>query len=621
MRVCPKCGHQAGEEVIFCPLDGARLVGDEPSDEGGPRPDPRLGTVLAGRYRIVRRIGEGGMGVVYEAEHVELGKPVAIKVLREDFTRKQDLVDRFKQEARSAASIGHENIIDVSDFGTTEDGGIFFAMELLRGEDLAEVLQREVRLPLERAARIVAQICRALHAAHQKGIIHRDLKPENIFLVRKDDRRDIVKVLDFGIAKMTTLDAEGRRLTKTGVVFGTPEYMAPEQARGQTLDLRVDVYATGVMLYEMLAGQVPFTGESFMAILTQHLFSEVRPLSQVAPEVVVPAAVESVIFKAMAKDRDERYGTMLEMLEDLQRALQGVPIEHRHSTLPPVSVPPPRDSGERTAGSAVAATAAPVGVQAMRRAPRRLPAALLGTALVVVAAGAAGWYLWRSGRLGGRRPDDLGAPRVVLTNPDTTALPDDRNRAPLGPPDGSAGPSAEAADGAEADAAPGGGGGAEAALDGGDGADRPAAAEAAEAVPTAAPSGAEAAGDAPAEPLDAGADRGPDAGPRRVWVHVTTEPPGAVLYDGRRRLCRGTTPCSFEAPVGAFLELHAERGDCVQDEPFRVTASRAVHLRLNCPVLRPRDAGALASDAGAAPRDGTGATDPAGFQLKDTAAL
>ncbi|NMC70249.1 MAG: protein kinase, partial [Myxococcales bacterium] len=357
MRVCPKCGHQAGEDVIFCPQDGARLVGEEDSHEGVPRPDPRLGMVLAGRYRIVRRIGEGGMGVVYEAEHVELGKPVALKVLREDFTQKQDLVERFKQEARSAASIGHENIIDVSDFGTTEDGGIFFAMELLRGEDLADVLQREVRLPLERAARIVAQMCRALHAAHQKGIIHRDLKPENVFLVRKDDRRDIVKVLDFGIAKMTTLDAEGRRLTKTGVIFGTPEYMAPEQARGQTLDLRVDVYATGVMLYEMLAGQVPFTGESFMAILTQHLFSEVKPLSQVAPDVAVPAAVESVIYKAMAKDRDERYGTMLEMLEDLQRALQGLPVEHRHSTLPPLSVPPPRDSGERAAWTAATAAA------------------------------------------------------------------------------------------------------------------------------------------------------------------------------------------------------------------------------------------------------------------------
>ena len=298
MRACPRCGLQAGDAVIFCPKDGARLAGEEDSAEVKARlSDPLVGATVVGRYKVVRRIGEGGMGVVYEAEHIALGKHVALKVLRDDFTRKADLVERFKQEARSASIIGHENIIDVSDFGITEGGGIFFAMELLRGEDLADVLQRETRLPLDRTVRIVGQMCRALHAAHQKGIIHRDLKPENVFLVQKEERRDVVKVLDFGIAKMTTLDAEGRRLTQTGVIFGTPEYMAPEQARGQTLDLRVDIYATGVMLYEMLAGQVPFTGESFMAILTQHLFSEPRPLSVVAPDVKVPKAIESVIVK------------------------------------------------------------------------------------------------------------------------------------------------------------------------------------------------------------------------------------------------------------------------------------------------------------------------------------
>ena len=252
-----------------------------------------------------------------------LGKHVAVKVLREDFTRKSDLMERFKQEARSASIIGHENIIDVSDFGETESGGIFFVMELLRGEDLADLLQRERRLSLARSAHVTSQMCRALHAAHQKGIIHRDLKPENVFLVQKDERRDVVKVLDFGIAKMTTVDAEGRRLTQSGVIFGTPEYMAPEQARGQTLDHRVDVYAAGVMLYEMLTGQAPFTGDSFVAILTQHLFSEARPLGVVAPDVHVPRPVESVVMKAMAKDRDERYATMMEMQEDLQRALAG----------------------------------------------------------------------------------------------------------------------------------------------------------------------------------------------------------------------------------------------------------------------------------------------------------
>ena len=598
MRVCPKCGQQADDEVIFCPQDGARLVGEEDSHEGAAGPDARVGAVLAGRYRIVRRIGEGGMGVVYEAEHVELGKPFALKILREDFTRKQDLVERFKQEARSAASIGHENIIDVSDFGTTDDGGIFFAMELLRGEDLADLLQREVRLPLERAARIIAQLCRALHAAHQKGIIHRDLKPENVFLVRKEERRDVVKVLDFGIAKMTTLDAEGRRLTKTGVIFGTPEYMAPEQARGQTLDLRVDVYATGVMLYEMLAGQVPFTGESFMAILTQHLFSEVKPLSQVAPEVEVPTAVESVIFKAMSKDRDERYATMLEMLEDLQRALQGIPIERRHSTLPPISMPPAHPAGVRPGQAA--GTEGPVVASATRGGRRRLPLALLLVALLLGAAGAAGWYLWQAGYFGGRSGAAPDAPRVVLTNPDSTALPGDIERPDAASDDGPADAVPDAAEaGVAADAAP------DAAPDAvpAEGTEE-AAAEAEVELPD----------EATLEPDDAPTTEDVEAaGPATtVRIRVTSEPSGAQVYDGRRLLCRRPTPCTFEAPVGTVLRVHAERGACVQDEPYAVTAAaRPLHLRLNCPVVRPADAGTAPRDV-AAPADTWGIRRPDG---------
>ncbi|MBN1774786.1 MAG: protein kinase [Deltaproteobacteria bacterium] len=591
MRVCPKCGHRAADEVIFCPEDGARLVGEEDSHEGAPKPDGRLGTVLAGRYRIARRIGEGGMGVVYEAEHVELGKPVALKILREDFTHKQDLVERFKQEARSAASIGHENIIDVSDFGTTEDGGIFFAMELLRGEDLADLLQREVRLPLERAARIIAQMCRALHAAHQKGIIHRDLKPENVFLVRKEERRDVVKVLDFGIAKMTTLDAEGRRLTKTGVIFGTPEYMAPEQARGQTLDLRVDVYATGVMLYEMLAGKVPFTGESFMAILTQHLFSEVKPLSQVAPDVEVPAAVESVIYKAMSKDRDERYATMLEMLEDLQRALQGVPIEHRRSTLPPIAMRPSRGDAkrpERTSG-----TEGPVAAAGTRRRSRRMAPALLFVALLLAAAGAAAWYLWQAGYFGGRDATTPDGARVVLINPDTSDLPADGDR-PEATPDGAA-DTAEAA--ADAGVVPDAG-----AEDDATDAAEAAAAEEAWAAGDAAE--AEPPDEASAEPPDIPAADVAEATARVVRVQVTSEPSGAEIFSGRRRLCRTPTPCFFEAPVGTTLRIQAERGRCTQDEPYTVTAAaRSVHLVLRCPPEERRDAGAPPADAAAAPRD------------------
>ena len=596
MRVCPRCGHEAADDIIFCPKDGARLVGEEDSVEiARKRADPLVGATVSGRYKIVRRIGEGGMNIIYKAEHVALGKHVALKVLREDFTRKSDLVERFKQEARSASIIGHENIIDVSDFGETDAGGIFFAMELLRGEDLADVLQRETRLPLERSVRIISQMCRALHAAHQKGIIHRDMKPENVFLVQKDDRRDFVKVLDFGIAKMTTLDAEGRRLTQTGVIFGTPEYMAPEQARGQTLDLRVDVYATGVMLYEMLVGQVPFTGDTFMAILTQHLFSEPKPIATLAPDIKIPPAVESVLFKAMSKDRDERYSTMLEMHDDLQRAVAGEPVEARSSTLAPFELrssapspaparpspapaPAPRDE-TFTQGPAVASRT--------RRSSRRTPIALFAV-LFAVGAAVAAVYLWRAGYFGPKSaaPPSSRADAALVAAGETNL--------------GSTAPHAEAAVADVAAVAK-----VEASLP---------EAEVDDATDVAAPPDvpeAAAEPDVAADEPDAGPDVGleeavveavPDAGsdveadtaPAKLTLTIVTDPAGAVLSDSRgRRLCRSLTPCTLEASVGSMLLLHAEKGDYVGDDRFQIRAStRTLTMLLRHPVRPPyRDAG------------------------------
>jgi len=606
MRVCPKCGHEAADDIIFCPKDNARLVGEEDSVEvARKRADPLVGATVSGRYTIVRRIGEGGMGVVYEAEHVALGKHVALKVLREDFTRKSDLVERFKQEARSASIIGHENIIDVSDFGTTDAGGIFFAMELLRGEDLADVLQRETRLPLDRAVHIIAQMCRALHAAHQKGIIHRDMKPENVFLLQKDDRRDFVKVLDFGIAKMTTLDAEGRRLTQTGVIFGTPEYMAPEQARGQTLDLRVDVYATGIMLYEMLVGQVPFTGDTFMAILTQHLFSEPKSIAMLAPDLKIPPAVESVVLKAMSKDRDERYSTMLEMHDDLQRAIAGGPVEARSSTLAPFDLRSPFPSAPPSKAAPVpegtlreeTATQGPALASRTRRPSRRMPVALL-VALGAVGAVVAAVYLWRAGYFGPKSaaPPSTRADAALVAAGETYF-----------------GLTAQHAEAADADAA------AVAAVEA-----SPPDATAGDATDAAAPPDVEEAAaeaDVAADELEAGPDVGPDegleeavaeavadegseieadTGPAKLTLTIETDPSGAVLSDSRgRRLCRTLTPCTLEAPVGSLLLLHAEKGDWVGDDRFQVRAgTRTLTMILRRPVRPPvRDAGATAADA------------------------
>jgi len=286
--------------------------------------DPLLGVVVSGRYKILRRIGEGGMGIVYEAEHVVIEKRVALKVLRDDFSRRPELVERFRQEARSASRIGHENIVDISDFGETPSGANYFVMEMLNGEDLAMLLAREGSLNPEFAVSVVLQCCKGLGAAHAKGIVHRDMKPENIFLIEREGRRDVVKLVDFGIAKMSDVEtpgAPGRKLTKTGMIFGTPEYMSPEQASGKSLDHRVDIYALGVILYELLSGRVPFVGDTFMGVLTQHMFEEPPKLRDINPKAIVPAALESVVRKALAKDPNQRYQTMHEMAVAIQYAM------------------------------------------------------------------------------------------------------------------------------------------------------------------------------------------------------------------------------------------------------------------------------------------------------------
>ena len=210
--------------------------------------------MIDNRYRVLRKIGEGGMGTVYAAEHVEIGKIVAIKILHPHYSTEQELVERFRREARAASRIGHPNIIDVMDFGTTDDGCAYFIMEHLDGIDLADVLSHERRLDPNRSCQITIQICRALAAAHAAGVIHRDLKPENIFLVARDGKADFVKVLDFGVARSA---GRSQRLTNPGIAMGTPEYMAPEQAAGGVVDHRSDIYSVGALLYEMVTGQPP----------------------------------------------------------------------------------------------------------------------------------------------------------------------------------------------------------------------------------------------------------------------------------------------------------------------------------------------------------------------------
>jgi serine/threonine protein kinase len=281
-----------------------------------------LASEVDGRYRVIELIGEGGMGKVYLAEHVEIGKRVALKVLHPSYSRMPDLVERFRREARAASKIGHPNIVDVTDSGTTADGSVYFVMEYLEGVELGSVIEREGALDIARALRITGQICRALAAAHRESIIHRDLKPENIFLITRDGSPDVVKVLDFGIAKTTEAEAaRERRLTSPGMAMGTPEYMAPEQAAGRPADARCDVYALGAILYEMVTGVPPYSGDNFMEILNKKATQDPAPPIIVRGDLAIQ--VSDLVMDAMAREPGERPQTMEAFEYELNKCLAG----------------------------------------------------------------------------------------------------------------------------------------------------------------------------------------------------------------------------------------------------------------------------------------------------------
>ncbi|MCA9672869.1 MAG: HEAT repeat domain-containing protein [Myxococcales bacterium] len=291
-----------------------------------PGNDPLIGTHL-GNFRIEERIAEGGMGLIYRAVHKVIGRQAAIKVLTERYSSDRNMIKRLHREAQAVNRIGHPNIIDIFDFGQTPDNREYFVMEYLPGDSLAEILAREQRLPWSKTEQLMTQLLDALAAAHDLGIIHRDIKPENILIVPQSDGTMLVKVLDFGIAKSVGLGPEGEKLTRAGSVMGTPEYIAPEQIRGKTVDGRADIYAAGVILFECVAGRRPYDADKVINLLMMHLRDPIPEISEIPPELEVPGSVQDVIRKAMAKKPDERYADA----RDFAQAL-GLPISEVRST-------------------------------------------------------------------------------------------------------------------------------------------------------------------------------------------------------------------------------------------------------------------------------------------------
>ncbi|HVR20790.1 MAG TPA: serine/threonine-protein kinase, partial [Polyangiaceae bacterium] len=294
--------------------------------------DPLIGSVLGGRYRIDTLLGRGSMGRVYAAEHVLMHKPLAVKILNAEHLQSPELVARFEREATAAANIDHPNVVTATDFGKLEDGTVYLALELVQGSNLRAEVARGP-LGVRRALHIARQVAAALAAAHARSIVHRDLKPENIVLVEKNGDPDFVKVLDFGIARL--MDGSGKSpLTKVGVVLGTLDYMAPEQALGQDVDGRADIYALGVVMYEMLSGHCPYEGESSSAILGLQLTKRPPSFRQIAPTLAIPGAVEGLALKLLAKERKDRpqsAGLVVAELDKLIATLSGSPASANSS--------------------------------------------------------------------------------------------------------------------------------------------------------------------------------------------------------------------------------------------------------------------------------------------------
>jgi serine/threonine-protein kinase len=313
MTTCPKCHHDVTPGASFCGSCGAAIV---TWPQGAP-PDPFVGQTFKGMYFVEMRIGGGGMGEVYRARHVTLDAPVALKILKKSLLSDTSVVQRFHREARAASRLRHPNVISVTDFGQTEDGTLFMAMEHVAGKSLAKVIAEEFPLPEQRIVHIGQQVLSALAEAHANQILHRDLKPENVMLESLRSEADAVKVLDFGIAKIQGPGDGGATLTQVGLVCGTPGYMSPEQWSGEELDARSDLYSVGVILYEMLTGKLPFEAQTPMEMVRKHLTEKVVPPRARRYDGAVSPDLDALVMRALSTEREGRPASADAMRDDL----------------------------------------------------------------------------------------------------------------------------------------------------------------------------------------------------------------------------------------------------------------------------------------------------------------
>lgn len=334
--ICSSCNHSLPDEAQFCSNCGLATgeinlrttVQNSPETNAHLRsrdveaePDPRIGLVLDSKYELLERLGEGGMGAVYRARRLHIGDEVAVKLLSHDITREKQAIERFRREARAAALIRHPNVVSIHDFNDESNVGdrdeAYIVMELVNGESLRHLIEREGRLPPERAVKLMLEICAGVGVAHRHGLLHRDLKPDNVIVSppTHEGEDETAKVVDFGLAKVRD---EVSPLTQTGTLMGTLYYMSPEQCRGDELDARTDVYSLGAMLYEMLSGRPPFQANNLTGLITKHLHEAPPTLDY---SLGIPSALSSICFRALAKARDDRPADALVLAKELETAL------------------------------------------------------------------------------------------------------------------------------------------------------------------------------------------------------------------------------------------------------------------------------------------------------------
>lgn len=356
--------------------------------------------IVDNRYKVLEKIGQGGFGEVYKARHLRMDRTVALKLLRVHLAGEVEHLKRFEQEAKAASRINHPNAVVVYDSGQAEEGVLYIAMEYVEGVSLKHVLKEAKTLPPERVVRIIKQICSALAEAHRMGVVHRDLKPENIMICSKAGQEDVVKVLDFGIAKIISEDAQG--LTQTGVAFGTPRYMSPEQCEGKPVDWRADIYALGCIIYEMLSGRPPFEGE-VTTVMFKHVTEEPRPLREVTIKFdSVTEELEKVVLQALQKQRENRQSAE-ELARELEHAITIKVPTDQIPQAPPRPLPPPPPPPPPPIQAQVPAPPLPTGPTMVTSRPRPvLPWILLAAFGFLLVAGVGGYFaytrlagLWR----------------------------------------------------------------------------------------------------------------------------------------------------------------------------------------------------------------------------------